>query len=192
MLKIQKIITPHLRALRTVGAAKPQHYYDAYIQPLPPKPISLQENNFVCQEVNKAIQHDRSSPKFAIAQIGPNQYKFTEGDLVKVMDLELHHTLGKTDRYDTGKWLASPLGQIVILNKIVMVGSENFTLLGRPVLEPTAVKVKAVVVEKTRGHSETQAPWAVGLTRAGISRVFRRKVSYLRILKIDVESVEEN
>lgn len=69
-----------------------------------------------------------------------------------------------------------------------MIGSNNYTLLGSPILPTEKVKINAMVVEKTRGHAETQAPWNLGLFRANKSRVFRRKVSYLRILSIDVEN----
>lgn len=167
-----------------------QHFYDSYVEPLPPRPISQDENSTIKSQINNAISQNQTLPKFAIAKIGRRQYKFTEGDLVRVMDLRLTETVSKINRYSTGNWLAPEIGTIFELDNVLMVGSNDFTLLGRPLLDQNQVKVQCMVVEKTRSHAEVATPWTLGLSAADKARVYRRKATYLRILKIIVPEQE--
>ena len=71
---------------------------------------------------------------------------------------------------------------------MLLIGGQNFSILGRPVIpESSGVKVTAAVVEHTRGHMQVQTPWTLNLSRASLSRVFRRKHTVLRILEIKTE-----
>ena len=47
------------------------------------------------------------------------------------------------------------IGDIIRLEKILLVGSRDFTLLGRPTLRPDLVKIEATVVEKSLADTVT-------------------------------------
>lgn len=62
MLRVSKRLCQDFEIL----AAKPKHYYDAYIQAVPPQPISLEETENVRRAVDSAISADHLKSKFAI------------------------------------------------------------------------------------------------------------------------------
>lgn len=47
------------------------------------------------------------------------------------------------------------VGDVIRAEKILLLGSKDFTLLGRPVLRPDLVRVEATVVEKSLTHTKT-------------------------------------
>ena len=61
--------------------------------------------------------------------------------------------------------IGAPLGEKIILDKVMCVGGSDFTLFGRPLLPHGMVSVEATVVEKT-------------LSRTKISQVFRRRENF--------------
>ena len=67
-----------------------------------------------------------------------SQFRVTDGDLIM-----MHGN--------------SPLkpGDVIRLEKVLLVGSSNFTLLGRPILRPDLVRVEATVVDKSLSHTVT-------------------------------------
>merc|ERR1739848_208787 len=147
----------------------PTHEYDQYIRPRPPKRVTPTENTTVKSHINHSLSTSHSSLKFAIVKIGARQYKVTEGDLVRVTDLPLDRSISKIAQYNVGTWLNAKIGSVVELEKVMLVGSGDWSLVGRPVV--SEAKVKAVVVEHTRGHAQVQTPWTLGVTRAKTSRV---------------------
>ena len=173
----------------TKSFAQPKHFFDRYVAPRPPQQITTEESNLVKNYINQAVQADTN--KFAVVQIGKKQYKVSEGDLVRLTDLPLNETVSKGAKYYTGKWVEAKIGEVIELSKILLVGGQNFSLVGRPVIpEDSGVKVTASVVEHTRGHMQVQTPWTLNLSKASISRVFRRKHTVLRILEIKTDSLK--
>merc|ERR1739844_867715 len=74
---------------------------------------------------------------FAIIAFDNHQYKLTEGDLLMVL-----LNIGAKN------------GQKIRLDKICLIGSKDFTLLGRPLLPRDLVNVEATVVEKSLSHKK--------------------------------------
>ncbi|ESO93235.1 hypothetical protein LOTGIDRAFT_59279, partial [Lottia gigantea] len=72
---------------------------------------------------------------FAVVQINGRQFKITSEDIINV-PLHFHPTSGDRIR----------------LEKVLMVGGKDFTMVGRPLLSRGQVKIEATVVEKTLSH----------------------------------------
>lgn len=72
------------------------------------------------------------SKLFAVVHICGRQFKVTPNDLVVVSRLQ------------------ADIGESIFLEKVLLAGSENFTLLGTPILNPSIVRVTATVVEHGR------------------------------------------
>lgn len=69
---------------------------------------------------------------FAIIHLFGKQFRVTKGDLLMVdNDIPLK------------------CGQNLIINKCLVVGGKDFSIIGRPVVDKDLVKIDAMVVEKT-------------------------------------------
>lgn len=73
---------------------------------------------------------------FAVAHMYGKMHLFTEGDYVMFQ-----------------KYFPAPVGTRFKIEKICLVGSDNLTLVGRPVLDRDLVHVEATLVEKTMTHT---------------------------------------
>lgn len=89
-------------------------------------------------KVNNQIQSNTHGRLFAIIQIAGKQWRVTDGDLLMVEGV-----------YPTD------VGDVIRLEKILLLGSKDFTLMGRPILRPDLVRVEATVVEKSLTHIKT-------------------------------------
>ena len=87
--------------------------------------------------MNSQILSDSYGRLFAVVSVGWHQHKLTAGDL-----LMTNHDIG------------APLGARIRLDKILMIGAKDFSLLGRPLLPKDLVRVEATVVEKSLSHSK--------------------------------------
>lgn len=76
---------------------------------------------------------------FAIVHICGKQFKITETDLIIIQ----------------GYWPPT-IGNKLNLEKVLLVGSKDFTLVGRPILNRELVSIEATVVEKTFSHIKTR------------------------------------
>jgi large subunit ribosomal protein L21 len=47
------------------------------------------------------------------------------------------------------------VGDVIRAEKVLLLGSRDFTLIGRPLLRPDLVRVEATVVEKSLTHTKT-------------------------------------
>merc|ERR1711872_654348 len=74
---------------------------------------------------------------FAVIHMRGTQHKVTPGDLVMV----------QTD-------IGATLGAKIVINKLLALGSKDFTLLGRPVLPRDLAVVEATVIEKTLSRTQ--------------------------------------
>lgn len=66
------------------------------------------------------------------------QFRVTDGDLVMVEGFQ-----------------PTLVGDVIRAEKVLLVGSKDFTLLGRPLLRPDMVRIEATVVEKSLTHTKT-------------------------------------
>ncbi|XP_038063439.1 39S ribosomal protein L21, mitochondrial-like isoform X2 [Patiria miniata] len=88
----------------------------------------------VVQSVEAEIQSGLSR-LFAVVFIAGQQFKVTTNDLIQ---LQQH--------------IPADVGERICLQKVLLVGGDNFTLLGRPLLSPEKVRVEATVIEKTNSQ----------------------------------------
>ncbi|KOC60960.1 39S ribosomal protein L21, mitochondrial [Habropoda laboriosa] len=93
----------------------------------------------VLSEVNKQIATNSTGRLFAIIYLCGTQFKVTESDIITV----------------EGQWPPQP-GDKLTLEKVLLVGSTDFTLIGRPLLNRELVSVDATVVQKTLSHTITR------------------------------------
>jgi len=93
----------------------------------------------VTNEINKQIVMNRIGRMFAVVQICGKQFKVTENDIIII----------------EGFWPPN-IGDRLKLEKILLVGSTDFTLIGRPILNRELVTIDATVIEKTLSHTKTR------------------------------------
>ena len=103
--------------------------------------------------VNQSIDSINTSNgrNFAVVYMYSKQKLVTEGDMFYLL-----------------KDLPANPGDQIKLEKIMMVGNEKLTLLGRPLLDRDLVHVEATVIEKTHSHT------FMGLAYKKRSHGFRR------------------
>ncbi|KAM4750302.1 large ribosomal subunit protein bL21m [Anableps anableps] len=86
----------------------------------------------VVSTVNERIQRQDFGRLFAVVHFAARQWKVTNEDLILI---ENH--------------IEAECGDRIYLEKVLLVGAEDFTLVGRPLLGKELVRVKATVLEKT-------------------------------------------
>ncbi|XP_072016378.1 large ribosomal subunit protein bL21m-like [Amphiura filiformis] len=109
-----------------------------------------------------------SSRMFAVIYVQGHQYKVTTNDLIQIA----HH-------------IPVDVGERIRLEKVLLVGGDNFTLLGRPLLGLDQVRVEATVIEKTISQKHIKYLW---VKRSGFKKYkeFITKYTVLRINSIEV------
>jgi len=88
-------------------------------------------------KVNEQIEGSSYGRLFAVVQMEWHQHKITAGDLLML-------------NYDVG----APNGTRIRLEKALLVGSKDFTLIGRPLLPRDLFRITATVVEKSLSHTK--------------------------------------
>ncbi len=96
------------------------------------------------------IESNRYGRLFAVVMLGWHQHKLTAGDVLMV-----NHDVG------------AKAGEKIKLEKVLLVGSKDFTLLGRPLLPRDLFSVEATVVEKN-------------LSQTKVLQKFRKRQNYLK------------
>ncbi|MEQ2268915.1 39S ribosomal protein L21, mitochondrial [Xenotaenia resolanae] len=86
----------------------------------------------VVSTVNERIQRQDFGRLFAVVHFAGRQWKVTNEDLILI---ENH--------------IEAECGDRIYLEKVLLVGAEDFTLVGRPLLGKELTRVKATVIEKT-------------------------------------------
>ncbi|KAL6445830.1 hypothetical protein ACFW04_000919 [Cataglyphis niger] len=94
---------------------------------------------------------DKIGRMFAVVQVCGKQFKVTENDIIII----------------EGFWPPN-IGDRLKLEKVLLVGSTDFTFVGRPLLNRELISVDATVIEKTLSHTKTRFR-------------FRRRKQYRRI-----------
>uniref|UniRef100_F6QZ32 Large ribosomal subunit protein bL21m n=1 Tax=Macaca mulatta TaxID=9544 RepID=F6QZ32_MACMU len=86
----------------------------------------------VVRRVNELIATGQYGRLFAVVHFASRQWKVTSEDLILI-----------------GNELDLACGDRIRLEKVLLVGADNFTLLGKPLLGKDLVRVEATVIEKT-------------------------------------------
>ncbi|XP_051477176.1 39S ribosomal protein L21, mitochondrial [Apus apus] len=86
----------------------------------------------VVQRVNGLIAAGHYGRLFAVVHFASKQWKITSEDLIMMDNV-----------------LEAECGDRIRLEKVLLVGAEDFTLIGRPLLGKDLVRVEATVIEKT-------------------------------------------
>ncbi|KAM9362708.1 large ribosomal subunit protein bL21m [Symphorus nematophorus] len=86
----------------------------------------------VVSTVNGLIQQRDFGRLFAVVHFAGRQWKVTDEDLILI---ENH--------------IEAECGDRIRMEKVLLVGAEDFTLVGRPLLGKELVRVEATVIEKT-------------------------------------------
>ncbi|XP_050027066.2 large ribosomal subunit protein bL21m [Dermacentor andersoni] len=128
----------------------------------------IEETRRVLESVNAQIAGNTTGRLFAIVFIHGKQFKVTAEDLVLV------HADMPVD-----------IGDSLRLEKVLMVGARDFTLLGRPLLDRGLVRVDATVVEKTLSQTKRNF---ICIRRSRYERHYFYRFSYtiLRINSIEL------
>lgn len=88
-------------------------------------------------KVNQEILEKLSRKRlFAVAHMYGKMHLFTVGDYIMFQ-----------------KYFPAPVGTKIKIEKVCLVGSDNLTLVGRPVLDRDLVHVEATLVEQTMTHT---------------------------------------
>ncbi|KAM8939101.1 large ribosomal subunit protein bL21m [Pelodytes ibericus] len=101
-----------------------------------PHPLEEAEHHKeLVQKINTLIATGQFGRLFAVVHFSSRQWKVTNEDLILLTcDLD------------------AECGDRIRLEKVLLVGSDNFTLIGKPLLGKDLVKVEATVIEKTDCH----------------------------------------
>ncbi|KAM5248448.1 large ribosomal subunit protein bL21m [Ctenodactylus gundi] len=98
-----------------------------------PDPVEeTRHHTEVVSKVNELIATGQYGRLFAVVHFASHQWKVTQEDLI-LIENELDIKCGERIR----------------LEKVLLVGADNFTLLGKPLLGKDLVRVEATVIEKT-------------------------------------------
>lgn len=87
-------------------------------------------------EINRQIATNSVGRLFAVIHLCGTQFKVTESDVIAIQ----------------GHWPPQP-GDELKLEKVLLVGGKDFTLIGRPILNRELVSVNATVIQKTLSHT---------------------------------------
>ncbi|KAM6160300.1 large ribosomal subunit protein bL21m [Erethizon dorsatum] len=99
---------------------------------LPDPAEETRHHTEVVKKVNELIATSQYGRLFAVVHFASHQWKVTPEDLI-LIENELDIKCGERIR----------------LEKVLLVGADNFTLLGKPLLGKDLVRVEATVIEKT-------------------------------------------
>lgn len=92
----------------------------------------------VFASVNQSLAAGSEGRLFAVVHLCGKQFKVTAGDVILV----------------EGYWPPN-IGDRIRLDKVLVAGGADFTLVGRPLVQRDLVHVQATVVEKTLTHTKT-------------------------------------
>lgn len=92
----------------------------------------------IIDKVNKEVAAAKQGRLFAVVHLAGKQIKITEGDVFVV----------------EGYWPPNA-GDKIRLDKVLLAGAKDFTLVGRPLVQRGLVNVEATVIEKSLSHTKT-------------------------------------
>lgn len=92
----------------------------------------------ILKNINTQIENQSEGRLFAVVQLLGKQFKITAGDIILV----------------EGNWPPT-IGDRIRLDKILLAGNKDFTLIGRPLLQRNLIDIQATIIEKTLTHTRT-------------------------------------
>lgn len=99
---------------------------------------SVDEAGNILQIVNKQFTSSEVGRLFAVVHLAGKQFKVTPGDILIV----------------EGYWPPQN-GDKIRLDKVLLAGGKDFSVIGTPMVQPGLVDVQATVIEKTLSHIRT-------------------------------------
>lgn len=99
---------------------------------------TLEMKNDCIERINQQLEKGEEGRLFAVVQLCGKQFKITAGDIILV----------------EGYWPPT-IGDRIRLDKVLLAGGKDFTLIGAPMLESGLVDVQATIIEKTLSHTKT-------------------------------------
>ncbi|XP_001656350.2 39S ribosomal protein L21, mitochondrial [Aedes aegypti] len=132
--------------------------------------VSPQQNGSVLEEVKKQVESGSEGRLFAVVQLCGKQFKITSGDIIIV----------------EGYWPPTN-GDQIRLDKVLLAGGKDFSLIGRPLVPQGLVDVRATIIEKSLSHTRTHFRKK---RRKQYMRInfYRTQQTMIRINSIDVNS----
>lgn len=120
----------------------------------------------IIKTVNEAVS--QNNRLFAVVHVCGKQFKVTDNDLILI----------------DGYWPPN-VGDRIKLQKVLLAGGKDFTLIGRPVLDQDTVNVTATVVDKDLSHTRTNFK---RLKRKQYMRInfVRKEITMLRINSVNI------
>ncbi|GIY67831.1 39S ribosomal protein L21, mitochondrial [Caerostris darwini] len=91
-----------------------------------------QISNEIISNINKQIKEKSHGRLFAVIQLCNKRFKITNEDIIAL-----------------NTYFPANVGEKICLEKVLLVGSSDFTLLGRPLLHKDLLRIDATVIEKT-------------------------------------------
>lgn len=92
----------------------------------------------VLKKIDGLVSKENEGRLFAVVHLLGKQFKVTDGDIILL----------------EGYWPPT-IGDKIRIDKVLLAGSKDFTLIGTPLLKPGIVDVQATVIEKTLTHTKT-------------------------------------
>lgn len=131
------------------------------------------EEKHPVKQINQQIETDKTGRLFAIVHLCGHQFKVTAGDTILV----------------EGYWPPRNSDQIR-LEKVLLCGGQDFTLIGRPILQKGLVDVQATVIEKSLSHTRTHFKFK---KRKQYRRLnfYRNMTTMLRINSVEIKEPVE-
>ncbi|KAK2710354.1 large ribosomal subunit protein bL21m-like [Artemia franciscana] len=126
------------------------------------------QRKVIIEKVNSQIEKSTHGRLYAIIHLMGKQRKVTDGDLIQM----------------EGNF--PPIaGDKIRLEKVMLVGSSDFTILGRPILRPDLVRVEATVVERNLSYTKIRF---IKKKRSNFmrSRFLKYPTTILRINSIEI------
>ncbi|KAJ7344289.1 hypothetical protein JRQ81_000239 [Phrynocephalus forsythii] len=98
-----------------------------------PDPVEeAEQHREIVQKVNELIATGQYGRLFAVVHFASRQWKITAEDLILTED-----------------HIQAECGDRIRMEKVLLVGADDFTLVGKPILGKDLVHVEATVIEKT-------------------------------------------
>lgn len=123
----------------------------------------------IVEAVNAQINSEDLGRLFAVVHVAGFQRKVTVNDIIVV----------ETSSYPS-------VGTRIRLEKVLLVGSKDFTLVGRPLLSRSVVNIEATVIEKTL------SPMVLSFLMVRRRRVRKLRMQKTQQVVLLINSIEVN
>ncbi|XP_074659092.1 large ribosomal subunit protein bL21m-like [Tubulanus polymorphus] len=124
----------------------------------------------IVRNVNEQIESSNTGRLFAVVQLAGAHRKITTEDILCI----------------NGNFPPA-VGERIRLEKVLLVGSKDFTIIGRPMLQRSQVKVEATVIEKT-----LEVPKIVSWYRKRKKSTRRMKLTRMPLVMLRINSIDIN